>query len=196
MSVVPIAPRTAKVFQLKKNSFLKVICPLGEQVSDLVCFNLDDLSEHLSNGKTFDYAETIRLTTGNTIFSQRSQPMLTIVEDSVGVHDFLLAPCCQYTMSHFYNITKKVPTCLDNLSGVLRPYGLQTNEIPTAFNIFMNVQVSQEHQLSVLPPVAKAGDFIIFRAEMDLLIAMTACSAKLSNNQSFKPIDYQILDGV
>ena len=41
-------------------------------------------------------------------------------------------------------------------------------------------------------PRSKAGDFIEFRAEMDLYVGVTACSAELSNNGTFKPIDVEV----
>jgi uncharacterized protein YcgI (DUF1989 family) len=46
----------------------------------------------------------------------------------------------------------------------------------------------------VLPPLSKAGDRITFRAEQDLIIGLTACSAYSSNGGSFKPIDYLVED--
>ena len=51
-------------------------------------------------------------------------------------------------------------------------------------------------QVSVLPPKSKAGDYIILEAKMDLLVGLTACSAEMSNNYSFKPIGYEVLDGI
>ena len=57
----------------------------------------------------------------------------------------------------------------------------------------MNVPVdSCTGKLSVLPPTSKPGDSISFRAEMDLVIGLTACSAYASNGGSFRPIDYRI----
>jgi len=47
-------------------------------------------------------------------------------------------------------------------------------------------------KLAVLPPKSKAGDFLIIEAKMDLIIGMTACSAEMSNNYSFKPIGYSV----
>jgi uncharacterized protein YcgI (DUF1989 family) len=67
------------------------------------------------------------------------------------------------------------------------------DQIPTAFNIFMNVTVDPlTSALKVEPPLSKAGDHILFEAEMDLVVALTACSALQSNNYSFKPIHYRI----
>jgi uncharacterized protein YcgI (DUF1989 family) len=47
-------------------------------------------------------------------------------------------------------------------------------------------------EIKVLPPLSRAGDRIVFRAEMDLVVGLTACSAGQSNNFSYKPIHYEI----
>jgi uncharacterized protein YcgI (DUF1989 family) len=61
----------------------------------------------------------------------------------------------------------------------------------------MNVVVDGETgAISVKAPLSKAGDYIVLVAEMDLIVALTACSAPQSNNGSFKPIDYAIGDAV
>lgn len=188
-----IAARTGTAFTLLKGQALKVICPMGEQVADMVTYNMADHREFLSNGKTIDYAESIKLTTGNWLYSNKSMEMLKIIEDTCGIHDFLLSPCCPMTMEMFYDITEQVPTCLGNLHLALKKYGIEQWQIPTAFNIFMNVPVALNGKIKVLPPTAIPGDHIIFKAHMDLLIGLTACSASASNNGSYKPIDYEII---
>ena len=77
----------------------------------------------------------------------------------------------------------------------LAPWGIGPDCIPVAFNVFMNVDVNgQTGELKVLPPKSRAGDHARFRAEMDLVIGLTACSAEQSNNHAFKPIHYRVLD--
>ena len=56
----------------------------------------------------------------------------------------------------------------------------------------MNVQVLPSGELKIDPPRSRAGESIWLRAEMDLYVGLTACSAEMSNNYSFKPIDYEI----
>lgn len=189
-----IPPRSGTSFELKKGEYLMVSCPEGEQVSDMVAFNPTDYSEMLFNGKTFDYEETIQLTKGNTLWSNKSNRMFELVEDTCGVHDFLLAPCCKKTMEIFYGIEEAVPTCQDNLYDALRKYGIDRWSIPTAFNIFMNVPLDAGMGLQVKPPTAEPGDYVVFEAKMNLLVGLTACSAGSSNNFSFKPISYSISD--
>jgi len=188
-----IPERSGTAFPLKAGEMLTVIDPRGEQVADLLAFNAHDLDEVISSGRTLDYAETIYLTTGHHLYSNRSNVMLEIVEDMVGRHDFLLTPCSVDTFHHFYPHLPVHRGCFGNLAAALEPYGVVPDRIPVAFNCFMNVPIDGDTgKLRVLPPISKAGEHIRFRAAMDLVIGLTACSAPDSNGGSFKPIHYRI----
>ena len=188
-----IPPRSGKSFALRRGQVLTVIDPLGGQVADLVAFAADDVREALSNGRTFDYEETIRLTTGHRLWSNRSRVMLDIIEDTVGQHDFLLTPCSEATFRHFYPDKPVHRGCFGNLAAALAPYGIEPDAIPVAFNLFMNVPVNGDSgQVRVLPPTGAAGGMIRLRANIECVIGLTACSAYASNGGSFKPIHYTI----
>ncbi len=188
-----IPEQSGTAFQLKKGEYLKVIDPKGQQVSDMVLFNAKDPREKLSSGKSLDFEENIFLTTGNQLWSNRSQPMMKIVEDTNGRNDFLLAPCSPETFEIMYEYEGYHPSCFENLYTNLAPFGIEPDQIPNAFNIFMNVQVKEDGQISVEPPLSKAGDFILFEAKMDLIVGLTACSAEDSNGGTFKPIHFEVL---
>ena len=189
-----IAPRSGTAFELNAGQRLKIIDPCGEQVSDLLAFNQHDIGEVISSGRTLDYASRIYLTTGDALYSNRSNVMLRIEEDRVGRHDFLLTPCSADTFRIIYGDTDPHRGCFGNLVEALSPWGIGPDQIPTAFNVFMNVPVDgSTGALTVEPPLSKAGDFTVFEACMDLIIGMTACSALQSNNHAFKPIHYEIL---
>ena len=191
-----IPPRSGVSLILNKGQKLKVIDIEGEQVSDFICYNLHDKAEYLSSGRTIDYTETIFLTKGHSFYSNRSNIMFNIIEDTVGRHDFLLTPCSADTFRIIYGHEKPHRGCFGNLCEALKQYGIEPDNIPTSFNIFMHVTVNgQTGKVSVLPPKSKAGDYIILKAEMDLIVGLTACSAEMSNNYSFKPIGYQVEEG-
>ncbi len=190
-----LEPQTGTAFELKAGQILRVVDIEGEQVADLTAFSRSDSTEWLSSGRSIDYANTIYLTKGHTLYSNRSQPMLTIIEDDVGRHDFLLTPCSRETFEIIYKNTEPHPSCFENLWRNLAEFGIAPDRIPTTLNIFMNVEVGADGTLSILPPRSRAGDGLTLRSEMDLIVGLTACSAELSNNGSFKPIGYEICDG-
>lgn len=188
-----LEPQTGTAFELRAGQKLRVIDLEGEQVADLIAFNGSDKTEWLSSGRSIDYANRIYLTKGDILYSNRSRPMLTIVEDDVGRHDFLLTPCSPETFQIIYKNDAPHPSCFANLASSLAPFGIASDSIPTTFNIFMNVEVDSKGELKILPPTSKAGDSILLRAEMDLIVGLTACSAEMSNNYRFKPIGFEIL---
>lgn len=192
MTALVIPPRSGVAFRLGAGEVLRVIDPEGGQVSDMLAFMAADVGEALSNGRSFDYEETIRLTAGNRLWSNRSQPMLEIVEDSAGTHDFLLTPCSEATFRHFYPDKPVHRGCFGNLAEALAPFGIGADAIPVAFNIFMNVPVDGDGRLRVIAPATRAGDFIRLRALADLVVGLTACSAYDSCGGTFKPIHYAI----
>jgi uncharacterized protein YcgI (DUF1989 family) len=188
-----IAPRSGVAFTLDAGQRLTVIDPLGEQVADLLAFGRADIGEIISSGRTLDYASRIYLTTGDKLYSNRSNVMLDIVEDQVGRHDFLLTPCSKDTFRIIYGDDHPHRGCFGNFAAALAPYGVTADMIPTAFNVFMNVPVDgATGEFRVEPPLSRAGDRIVFEAHMDLVIGLTACSAPQSNNGSFKPIHWQV----
>lgn len=188
-----IAPRSGVAFEFPKGALLTVTDPTGEQVADLLAYRKDDIGEVISSGRTLDYASRIYLTTGDKLYSNRSNVLLEIVADDVGRHDFLLTPCSKDTFRIIYGDTDPHRGCFGNLAAALAPYGVAEDMIPTAFNCFMNVPVDgTTGELRVDPPLSKAGDRIVFRAMEDLVIGLTACSALQSNNGSFKPIDWEV----
>ena len=188
-----IEPRSGVAFTLNKGDILTVTDPQGEQVADLLAFDESDVAEAISSGRTLDYASRIYLTTGDLIYSNRSNVLLEIIADDVGRHDFLLTPCSKDTFRIIYGDADPHRGCFGNLAHALAPYGINEDMIPVAFNCFMNVTVDgQTGVLAVEPPLSKAGDSITFLAVQNLIVGLTACSALQSNNGSFKPIQYAV----
>lgn len=192
-----IEPRTGVAFTLSKGDRLSVIDIQGGQVADLLAFNRNDVREVICAGRTFDYLSRIYLTTGDPLYSNRSNILLKIVAGDVGRHDFLLSPCSSEMFRILYGHARPHHGCFGNLANALAPYKIEPDNLPVAFNCFMNVPVDGNTGcFKVEPPLSKAGDQIVFEASTDLIVGLTACSAPLSNGGSFKPICYQIAKAI
>ncbi len=188
-----IPPQSGRSFRIEQGQTLRVVDPLGEQVSDLFAFDEHDFDCRLSSGRSLDYASRIYLTTNDILYANNSKAMFTIVDDTVGLHDFLLTPCSREMFEILYQHKGPHPSCFENLFLCLSEYGVSEADISTTFNIFMNVHIDAQGKLTVGVPMSKAGDHIDLRAEMDMLCGLTACSAEGSNNGRLKPIDFMIL---
>ncbi len=191
-----IAPATGVSFSLKKNQLLKVIDVEGKQVSDLFCFAMANPLEVLSCARSVDYNDELFLTTGHSLYSNRSNVMLEIVKDTCGRHDLLMPPCSLEMFQivagdpHLHH-----PSCHENLSRSLKSHGLLPDAIQNSFNIFMNVQISETGRVRIENPRSQAGDAIWLLAKMDLIVALTACAHEETNGGKLKQIAYEIHSG-
>ncbi|GAC1498198.1 MAG: urea carboxylase-associated family protein [Vulcanimicrobiaceae bacterium] len=170
---------------------LEVIDLQGEQVADLCIFSAADPREYFSSGRTLDYNERIYLTTGALLYSNRSRPLVRIEQDDVARHDYLLTPCSE-RMFEILNGVSGHPSCHANLCLALKPFGIESDGIHATFNCFMNVAVSPEGAVTVLPPASRPGNRAVFRAMDDLIVGITACSSERTNNGRCKPIGYRL----
>jgi len=189
-----IGPQTGTGLALKRGQLLRIIDPEGEQVADLLAFNRLDITEHLSSGRSIDYNGTIFLTRGHVLYSNESRPMFTIVEDTVGRHAFLFEPCSKEMFRLQYDYDGLHPNCLDNLTTSLAQFNIEAFMITTPFNVFLNVEIQTDGDLTIHPPLTNPGDHITFRAEMDLVIGITACAAGLCNNYRCTAINVVVFD--
>ena len=187
-----IAPQSGTAFTVRSGQTLRIVDPLGRQVADLAAFSAADPRERLSTGRSIDYAGKIYLTTGDILYSGASNPMFTLLRDDVRRHDLLLVPCSQRMFELLYDFSGHHPSCQENLERALLPFGITASDIAQTFNVFMDVGVSPEGRVAVNPPRSRAGDVLELRAEMDLIVGLTACSAELTNDFAFKPIDWAV----
>lgn len=180
--------------RLRKGELLRIVDTEGGQTGDLVAYSADG-TERLSTGRTFDYNEKVRLSTGDVLWSDRSNRMLTIVADDVGRHDMFYAPCSSemYRMQHGLD---DHPNCLDNLNAALRAFGIDPVFPPQTFNFFMNVELDDAGRMTIVPPRSWPGAAVALRAEMDLVIALSACPGGTCNGGAPpRPVGFEVLLG-
>jgi hypothetical protein len=187
-----VAPGGGAGVRLARGEHIRLIDIEGGQTGDLMAFSQDG-SERLSNGHSFDYNGKILLSTGDVLWSDRSNPLLTIVADDVGRHDFLYASCSIEMYRMQYGVTGYHANCSDNLRTALRELGIEPESVPrNAFNFFMNVDVAPDGRLKILPPKCRKGDSMVLRAEMDLAVAVTACPAGICNDGPPRSLAFEV----
>lgn len=190
-----IPKKSARAFELRKGQILRVIAVEGPQVTDLNAFNLHDLRERFSASRTRSVSG-LYVREGTKLYSNpgRERVMITVIRDPIGVHDILGARCSAFIGKYKLGIEGH-KGCQELLSEVIAPYGLTSDDTHDSFSIFMHRKIEDE-KLLTLPPVVKAGDSIDLLAEMDLLVAMTACPSEKTptNNYVAKSIGIRILE--
>lgn len=187
-----IAPQSGTAFTIKQGQIIRVVDVEGGQVADLFCFAEKERKECLSSGQTTDYNGKLFLSKGDILYSDRSNPMFTIIADQVGGHIMLYPPCSQKMFEKSYGVTEAHPNCLENLLTSLKDFAIEGSRISIPLNLFMSIDISEQGTITIQPARSKAGDYIDLRAEMDMIVAVTSCSAGTCNNFKWTPIDVEI----
>lgn len=162
-------------FTVTKGQRFKVIDVEGEQIADLVAYNANDYNEMLDSIVTRDILQSVHIELNQAVYSNTYKPMLTLVGDTVGKHD-LVSPACRPEMyALLYNKYDVVESCFTNLNNSFKEYGIPVPAQHHPFNIFMNTTVMENGEIAYHPALSKPGDYVELKAEMDLIIAISAC---------------------
>lgn len=175
MNSVEIPARKGKAASVRQGQTVKVINTKGQQVVDTWAFNVDDLHEFMSMEHSRVSLGGIIPKVGGALVTNKRRPIMTLVEDtSGGVHDTLLAACDRYRYEGL-GCTEYHDNCTDNLAAGLAELGLTPPEIPAPLNLFMNIPVIDGNAIDYRPPVSTPGSYVALRAEMDCIVAFSAC---------------------
>lgn len=149
----------------------------GSQIGDMFAISAEDRFEFLSPAQTRNYVKRLFPAVGDPFQTNRHRPILTFLEDrSAGPHDMLFAPCDQkmYEEEGFEGPHR---SCRSNFLEATREIGLEMEVVPDPVNLFQNTPAQVDGSLALYETRSKPGDSVSFRAEMDLVFVLTACSA-------------------
>lgn len=181
-------------FKLDKGQIVRVTDVEGEQVADFAAYNAVHPNERIDPGVTIDALGKMNVLPGDILYSNQYRPLLTIIKDTVGRHDFINSACRPEMYEVLYN-KKDHASCYNNLNEALTEFGLPAPDQHYTFNLFMNTVIDPSGKVSVERPLSKAGDYVDLRAEMDLIIAISACpcSESVCNGYKCTPIAVEVL---
>lgn len=189
-----IEPYSAQSMRVMQGEELCIIDILGKQVGDFVCYNADDFEEYVSPVHMRASLSSIRLKVGDFLYSNKREPLMQLVEDTVGKHDFFFPACDYYRYKVDFNVENH-PNCHDNLVMALQGYNIDFKHIPDPINIFMNNHMNEYGDYEIREPLSKPGDFVKFKALKNCVIACTTCSQDYVpvNGMVVTPIELQVL---
>lgn len=191
MTLHTIPARKGKAARVAKGQTIRVVNTHGEQVVDTWAFNAADMHEFMS--MEHSRAGMLHLTphVGDTLLTNKRRPILTLIEDTAGnVHDTLIAACDRWRYEGL-GCAEYHDNCQDNLHQGLHDIGCEPPETPSPLNLFMNIPWTAAGDLSFDPPVSTPGSYVVLRAEMDLIIAFSACPQDILpiNGRAGKPTE-------
>ena len=169
-----LAARSGTALRLAKGESLEIVNTHGTQVVDCWAFNAADLGEFMSMPHTRNACRKLTPAVGESLVTTLRRPILTLAADtSPGVHDTLV-PCCD--AARYKELGHQGhASCAANMARGLERLGIDPPPPPAPLNIFMNVPIGPTGRLEIVPPVSAPGDYVVLRAEMDCIVALSAC---------------------
>lgn len=189
-----IPARHGRALRVGRGSFVKVVNTFGSQVVDTWAFVDGDTREFLSMDHTRSVNSNIFVGNGSALVSGERRPMLTVVEDtSPGRHDTLLCPC-NAAIYRELGVDGHHRSCTENLHEALGHLALEAPFTPASLNLFMNVPVAADGAVQRHPPASKKGDYVVLRADMDLVVVFSACPQDITpiNGEARQPRDIEV----
>ena len=178
-SMLTIPARRGMAARVGKGQRIKVINTHGAQVVDTWAFSAADATEWMSMEASRAWFMKLRAALGDTFLTNQRRPILSLVEDtSGGAHDTLMA-ACDAPRYRLLGVEGHHDNCRDNLHAALAALGVTIPATPPSLNLFMNIPWTADGRLAWGEPQSTPGSYVVLRAEMDLVIAFSACPQDL-----------------
>lgn len=173
--IVTIPARRGMAARVAAGQRIRVINTHGSQVVDTWAFSARDAAEWMSMEASRAWFLRLAAAVGDTFVTNQRRPILTLVEDTSGcAHDTLIAPC-DAPRYRLLGVEGHHDNCRDNLHAALAALGMTIPATPSPLNLFMNIPWTADGRLAWGDPVSAPGSYALFRAEMDLVVAFSAC---------------------
>lgn len=197
-----IPRQTGFAFPVRHGQVLRVTCCDGPQVADFNAFCATDASEHFWSGRTRTL-QGAHLRVGDRLWSTepRMRPMFTFIKDTVThaplqfnarSHDLIYSRCSERAIELRTGLRGQ-PNCNTSLKRALQAIGFDDRFVHDAFNIFMCTGYDADHRLFYLEPDAHQGDHVELFAEMDTIVAISACPSGC-NGPVTRGLQVQVFD--
>ncbi len=190
-----VIPATrGKAVRLAMGETIKIINTHGAQVVDTWAFCVEDLSHHMSMEHTRVENGRLMPAVGQTLFTNRREPILVLEEDtSPGIHDTLMAACDRWRYEHL-GCKEYHRNCADNMVEAMAELGIAAAYVPQPLNLFMNIPIKRDFSLTQGEPQTKPGDYVTLRAVRECYVVFSACPQDITpiNGAGRRPTEAHI----
>lgn len=193
---INIQPGEAKSYEVKAGQFVQIVDIQGRECSDFQAFSSRELDRGLE--RDIDPTTTRSLMGSlypapgiySKYFSIDQEPLVEIVQDTCGRHDtFGLACTARYYEDLGY---PGHVNCSDNMNKDLAQYGIASRPGWPAINFFFNTILDDTNAIGMDEPWSRPGDFVLLRAQTDLVCISTGCPCDVDPANGWNPTDIQV----
>lgn len=184
---IEVPRREGRAVLVPRGGRFRVIDADGGQVADVFAFVTTDVGEYHSAEHTRVHLGRLFPRPGEPFVTNRRRPILTLEEDrSPGIHDMLCA-ACDPTRYETLGVDGWHASCQENLERAMAELGHESIEIPQPINLFMNTPPGPDGSIAWLPTQTQPGDHVVLRAELDIVLVVSACPQDIVGINAYGP---------
>jgi uncharacterized protein len=188
---IKVPAQKGRAVKVSAGSLIAVIDVEGQQIGDMFAYAVDSPAEYLSAAHTRATCRRLFPKSGESFVTNRRRPILTMIEDtSPGCHDMLFAACDPPLYQRF-GVQGWHPSCAENFAHAVKEFGHEFSFVPDPVDLFQNSPL-EDGELMLYTAKSGPGDRVVFRAEMDLIFVLAACSSDVSPANGWKCTDLRI----
>ena len=176
---VEIPGGEARAIYAYQGQLLSVVDLFGRQPATLFAIVKDDLREFLSPHHTRVFSNSFLLKLGMRLVTNRRRPIMVLGKDTVGTHDLLWpASAARYLSSQGYT---KVTGCTENAQNAFKELGILLPKLPDPVNLFLNIELDNEGNLTPKKLQSSAGDHVLFRVLIDCICVVSSAQKNIGD---------------
>ena len=171
---------------IKRGTTLRIIDLEGSRGVSLLCYNADNVIERYNAADTAKIQFNAFLKKGMVLYSDMGRVLCSITEDTGGHHD-TLAGCSNVATNSAKYGEGDWKNSRDNFMLALAKRNMGKKDIFPNLNLFSQVVVEKEGDLTWVEGASTPGDFIDLRAEMNVLVVLSNCPHVLDPKLTYEP---------
>jgi uncharacterized protein len=187
-----VAARGKWSARLEPGQTLTLIDTKGQQAIDFLCYSAELPLDRINIPNTVKLNKSLYITKGSKIYSDHARVMMTVLDDTCGYHD-TLAGCCSCEIDKVRYGVVKTESCRTNFIAELAKWAMGPSEIVSNINFFMRVPFTADGDIVIADGVSKAGDYVVLKAEMRVIVVMSNCPQQHNPAAGFEPTPVEVV---
>lgn len=172
---------------------MRIVQVDGQQCADLIFFDANDLRHRCSMVPTILESDRWRLRQGDRVMSNRGVPMVVIDDDTLSAYQ-TCGNCCSAALNEMRYGIEGTHSCQMNLVGSMSEYDFRPSDIGEGvFGVFFNMVYGDDGSVAIQELENGTFDFVDLRAEMDLIVALSACPQERNPGNNWEPKALRVL---
>ncbi len=177
---VVIEPGSARAFRLPKGTMLGIRDLKGRQACELLAFVADDPAEYLDPSVTMEVVGRLFPTEKSKFYTNHYEPLLTLVEDTVGSHDLLHPSSSSESRRLFLGENGERQGTREWILKALQAGGFRVPYVPRPVHLFRRTVVDDEGNFAMMETPSSAGQGVVLHCERPVIVVVAVPDDEIS----------------